>query len=80
MLDLDDMKPGPDARLEEKLEWIDKHRPPIQRLPHSGPCDWRDVPVASRQLNAKPDPNGNWFRRECRLCGRFYGFGVRDNK
>jgi len=76
----DEMKPGPDARLDDKLAWIERHRPPVRKPPHSGPCDWQDVPVASKQLNAKPDPNGRWFRRECRLCSRFYGFGVRDDE
>ena len=73
----DDPQPTGDVHLEDKLAWIDRHRPPVSKPPHTGPCDWRDIPVSSKSLKAKADPKGKWFRRECRLCCRFYGFRAR---
>ena len=73
----DDPKPTGDVELDDKLAWIDRQRPPHWKPPHSGPCDWQDVPVAKKSIRAKPDEKGQYFRRECRICKRFYGFGVR---
>jgi hypothetical protein len=71
---MDDDQPGAQATLEEKLCWIDRHRPPPYKPPHSGSCDLQDVVMSSREKGGKPDPNGKWIRRSCRLCGRFHSY------
>ena len=74
-------RPSPGASLEDRLEWIEKQRPKITPPPHAGPCQWKDTRVARRDPMAAPDPSGKWFRRACRLCGRFYGYGLaRDTR
>ena len=70
----DDSPPGEGATCEDKLTWLDHHRPARRKPAHPGPCAWQETRVAGRNLGAKPDLRGEWYLVDCRLCGRFYGY------
>ena len=66
-----------EEHLEHRLAVLEQGRPPYPGPCQDGGCEWVDLPL-TRQFSRRGVRMV--FRRECRKCKRFYGYGTEDNR